>query len=224
MSNAAPPGSTWSPRCAVVVVARAPRAGAVKTRLAAGVGDAEALRIYRELGARVCGALAALGGCARTVAVTPDDALDEAAAWLGDAWRYAPQGDGDLGARMGRQLRLAFAGGADAAVVVGTDCPDVDAPIIESALAALAGADVVFGPALDGGYYLVGARRDAAGDDPARLFDGVPWSSPRTLEANLRRVAALGLRHALLPPLRDVDTAADWAAWQASQGQTPPRG
>lgn len=201
---------------AVVVLARAPRLGAVKTRLAAGVGAAEALRIYVELGARVCTAMAGLAGCARVVAVTPDDALEESRRWLGDGWRHRAQGDGDLGVRMGRQLARAFADGADAAVVIGTDCPDLDAATVETAFAALARADVVFGPALDGGYYLVGARRDAAGAAPERLFAGVPWSSPQTLDANLARVAALGLRHALLPPLRDIDTAADWAAWQAA--------
>jgi rSAM/selenodomain-associated transferase 1 len=201
----------------VVVFARAPRPGTVKTRLAADVGEAEALRIYRELAERTCAAVATLPAVARVVAVTPDDGCDETRRWLGDGWPCVPQGDGDLGARMGRQLARAVASGARKVVIVGTDCPELDAATMERAFDALDGAEVVFGPALDGGYYLVGVRGEAAGDDPARLFDAVPWSSERTLAANLACVAGLGLRAALLAPLRDVDTAADWAAWLAAR-------
>jgi uncharacterized protein len=206
----------------LVVFARAPERGRVKTRLAAAIGDDAALACYRALGAAVVDALrppvAPDGRRAwRTiVAHTPADAAPALAAWLTpahDGLAYEPQADGDLGARMRAAAERAAAGGADRVVVVGTDCPDVDAATVAAALDALGRADVVLGPALDGGYYLVGIRAPVA-RACAALFDGVPWSAPDTLAVSLARAAAAGLTVAQLAPLRDVDTEEDWRWWQ----------
>jgi rSAM/selenodomain-associated transferase 1 len=122
-----------------------------------------------------------------------------------------PQASGDLGERMS----AALAGGlqqADAAVLVGSDCPGLSTAEIESALEQLeAGEDVVFGPALDGGYYLVAMRTHHAG-----LFSDIPWGSGAVLETSLQRARRLGLRFSLLSPLRDIDTAEDYQAWRAA--------
>ena len=207
----------------VVVFARAPELGRVKTRLAATVGDAAALACYRELGRTVVDAVRHADrstGAApwRTVvAHTPADAAPALAAWLdphgAGGLAYQPQADGDLGARMRGAVERAIADGAPRVVVVGTDCPDVDAAVVARALAALDGADVVLGPALDGGYYLVGVRAPAD-RACAALFEGVPWSAPDTLAVTLARLAAAGLAVAHLTALRDVDTAEDWAWWR----------
>ena len=204
----------------LVVFARAPERGRVKTRLAASVGEAAALACYRELGRAVVDAVRAPtgeGGRAawRTVvAHTPPDGAPALAAWLDPDGRgalaYEPQVDGDLGARMRAAVERALAAGAPRVVVVGTDCPDVDAAVVGEALAALDAADVVLGPALDGGYYLVGVRHPRP-----EIFAGVPWSTPHTLAVTLQRAQSAGLTVALLAPLRDIDTAADWEAWRA---------
>jgi rSAM/selenodomain-associated transferase 1 len=207
----------------VVIFARAPELGRVKTRLAATVGAPEALACYRAMGRAVVDAVRHPGGATGAarwrlvVAHTPADAAPALAAWLdpqgAGGLAYAPQADGDLGARMRAAVERAIADGAPRVVVVGTDCPDVDAAVVGDAFAALDTADVVLGPALDGGYYLVGVRAPAD-RACAALFEGVPWSAPDTLAVTLARAAAAGLSVARLAPLRDVDTADDWAWWR----------
>ena len=193
---------------ALVVFARAPELGRVKTRLAAEVGAAAALAAYETLGARVVRAVRGVPACELVVAFTPRDRRARLQAWLGDGLAYEPQDDGDLGARMAAAIARRRAAGAAKVVVIGTDCPDVTAATVEEAFTRLDAADVVLGPALDGGYYLVGVRRPTP-----ELFAGVPWSAPDTLAVTLERAQGAGLTVALLAPLRDIDTAADWAAW-----------
>jgi len=192
----------------VMVFARAPVEGRVKTRLAAGIGAAGALNVYRGLGRRVVDQLR--GGNYRVVVChDPPDQGERVADWLGrgglDFW---PQTEGDLGQRMHSALVQAFEAGAAAACVVGTDAPGVDQDLVEEAFSSLAGgADVVFGPALDGGYYLVAIRNPSPG-----IFQRIPWSTPQVLGASLARCRDLGLQATLLRTLRDVDTEADLVA------------
>jgi hypothetical protein len=115
----------------------------------------------------------------------------------------------DLGERLFRALEEAAAAGALVAAV-GSDHPELSASGVEAAFEALeAGADLVLGPAADGGYYLIAARPDAV---QRSLFAGVPWSTPAVLEETLARAARSGLLCHLLPRGWDVDTAADLAA------------
>ena len=200
-------------RRALIVFARAPEAGVVKTRLAAELGDAEALRLYREMGTAVV-AQATRGAWQCTVAFTPHDGAPTVRAWLGDALDYVPQVAGDLGERMGQAIRSALSHGADRVVVIGTDCPELESGDIVSAFDALDEADVVFGPATDGGYYLIGVR----GDHPA-LFERMAWSAPDTLAVSLDRAAQAGLVVRLLGLRSDIDTAEDLRAWRARRSR-----
>jgi rSAM/selenodomain-associated transferase 1 len=185
----------------LIMFARAPRLGTVKRRLAREAGDVAALRFHRAM----LGVLARRLGRDRrwraVLAVTPDRAR------FRTPLRTVPQGRGDLGERMARAL----ARDRRRAVLVGSDIPGLRAADIAAAFRALDGrADAVFGPAEDGGYWLVGLgpRR------PPALFRRVRWSGPHALAdtvANCR-----GRRVALLRRLRDVDDAADLAAaWRA---------
>lgn len=176
----------------VIVFARAPRLGQVKSRLARGIGAMAALRFYRGQLAATLRQVAGDGRWCAVIAATPD----------GARWR-APlpkrsQGHGDLGQRMRRALRP-----FRRAVIVGSDIPGLRRADIAHAFAALGQADAVFGPAHDGGYWLVGLgpRR------PAHPFARVRWSSEHALSDTLENFA--GRRIALLRSLRDVDTAAD---------------
>ena len=210
-----------TPLPVVVVFARAPELGRVKTRLAATIGDPAALACYRALGRAVVDAVRhpdAMNGAWRTVIThTPADAAPALAAWLdphgAGGLAYEPQADGDLGTRMRAAVERAIVAGAPCVVVIGTDCPDVDAAVVRDAMRALDAADVVLGPALDGGYYLVGVRAPAD-RACAALFEGVPWSAPDTLAVSLARAAAAGLTVAQLAPRRDVDTEDDWRWWR----------
>ena len=201
-------------RRALIVFARAPELGRVKTRLAAEVGDGAALRAYRTLAEQVIAAASASATYSMTVAYTPPDAEPAMRQWLGPGVMLRPQSGADLGARMAAAIADAISGGAERVVVIGTDCPDVTADVVAEAFTRLGVADVVLGPASDGGYYLIGMSR------PHReLFEGVPWSSAETLRATLARARAGGLSVTLLDERRDIDTVEDWRAWIALSGQ-----
>lgn len=193
----------------LLIFARYPELGQVKTRLALTVGPEEALRVYCELLTRT---RTAADGVAATktlwLAGDPPASGPAFADWTGYARR--PQPAGNLGQRMHHAFAAAFDAGATAAVVIGTDCPDLTAAHLTAAFHQLATHDVVVGPALDGGYYLLGTRRLVAD-----LFANKPWSTDTVLAATLADADRLGLRVAHLPALSDVDTGADLAAWQS---------
>ncbi len=196
----------------VVVFARAPVPGRVKTRLAAAVGPEAAAAVYRALLDHTLAAARASG-----LDVTLALAVDQASDWRPPAGvAVVPQGSGELGERMQRAFAERFAVGAAGVVLVGSDLPGLSAELFRQAAAALDDAAVVLGPAADGGYWLVGQR--APGVD---LFSGVPWSSPRTLAATRQRLVELGVDHRELPVLGDVDTVADLAAAVADQAVEP---
>lgn len=189
----------------LVVFAKAPRPGAVKTRLAAAIGAEAAARAQADMTAAVLSRLAGSGPWTSLLAVAPDEAADDPALWPADVPR-APQGPGDLGERMAR-----FLGGAapDAPVVlVGSDIPAMAPANVARAFRSLRDCDLVFGPARDGGFWLVGTR----GPLPAGLFSGVRWSMPGVLAAVLARAG--GARVALTDVLEDVDDLPAYRRWR----------
>ncbi|MGH7536703.1 MAG: TIGR04282 family arsenosugar biosynthesis glycosyltransferase [Gemmatimonadales bacterium] len=204
--------SARTPARALIVFAKAPEAGRVKTRLARELGEAGALAAYRELGTVVIGAAAGVSDCETVIAFTPPDREGLVRAWLGGGPRYEPQPEGDLGARMLGAIAARFAAGAAKVVLIGTDCPGVGSALLKTAFARLDQADAVFGPAADGGYYLVGMTRPIP-----ELFRGIPWSTGATMAVTLERAATARVEVAMLEERRDIDTAADWRAWQASR-------
>lgn len=194
---------------------RAPEAGRVKTRLAATLGADGALRVYRRLAEHTVREARAVDAELR-VHFTPADRESEVRAWLGDGPRYLAQAEGDLGTRMEAAFRSAFADGAERVVIVGSDLPDLTAALLRRAFGALDEHPAVLGPALDGGYYLLGMRAMIPG-----VFDGVPWSTDAVLARTLQRMRAAGIEPALLPALADVDEADDlpagWAEWAVAR-------
>jgi len=188
-----------------VIFAKAPRLGQVKSRLAAGIGAVAALRFHRETTERLLRRVGTDRRWRVWLALTPRRAL---AHWPSSA-RWLDQGQGDLGRRMGRVFRVLPPGPA---VIVGSDIPELSARHVAAAFRALGGHDAVLGPAVDGGYWLIGLRRRPR--IPAGLFEGVRWSSVHALadtRASLPRNAAV----ALLETLEDVDDAESHARWRA---------
>lgn len=196
----------------LVVFLKAPRPGHVKTRLAASLDGDAAAAIYRVLVQRT---LAAARRFARTqpattveLRFTPADADPEIAAWRESNWISTDQGDGDLGQRLRRTFDHAFAQGASRVIVVGTDCPSLTDADLTEAFAALDFHEVVLGPALDGGYWLLGLRAPAP-----TLFEDMPWSTSTVFAETHRRAAAAGLHVKELRRLADIDTLEDWRTW-----------
>jgi hypothetical protein len=187
----------------VVMMARAPVLGAVKTRLARDVGADAALAFYRDTLATLVTRLHGRAAFTLVLAVTPDAAADDAGLWPPGPARV-PQGEGDLGARMRRPLARATP--TAPVLVVGSDLPELTAGHVETALAALGAGrhDLVFAPALDGGFWLVGARRPP----PDQLFAEVRWSGPHALADSLRSVDGAATVLTALE-LADVDRGAD---------------
>jgi rSAM/selenodomain-associated transferase 1 len=203
----------------LLVFARVPALGRVKSRLAAGVGEAAALATYQELLAITHRAITeakvpATVWLADTVGHLPT--TEETQPWPNLAARCQPAGD--LGTRMATAFAAAFAAGAGRVAIIGTDCPGLQATHLTQAFALLETHDVVLGPATDGGYYLLGLRQPQP-----ELFQHKAWSTDSVLADTLADARRLGLRVALLPALRDVDTAADLAAWRASEASAALR-
>lgn len=184
----------------VVVFGREPIPGEVKNRLAAGIGDGAAARVYAAMlehtlevagnsGARVVLSLAEVpsGSWVRNLNVVVEI-----------------QRGKDLGDRMDDAFIRRFTEGERRVVVVGTDCPWFAASHIAKASAKLGGADAVLGPSTDGGYWLVAQRPPGLA-----MFTRIPWSSPETMERTRKRIRALGGSWFELEELVDIDTFED---------------
>lgn len=200
---------TEPPAEAVLVFVREPVAGRVKTRLAAEIGAQPALRVYARLAEHAVAEARRLRPRAEVrVHFTPADAGAAVRRWLGHGPVYLPQPEGDLGERMEQAFRAAFDDGFERVVIVGSDLPGMSAALLRQAFDLLRRSPVVLGPALDGGYYLLGLR-GASSALLTALFEGVPWSTAAVLEYTLQRLRDAGIAPVLLEPLRDVDRAAD---------------
>jgi hypothetical protein len=181
---------------------KAPMAGRVKTRLARQTSVVRASAFYRQASGGLIQRLAGDRRWQTVLAVAPDSSCGGAPfpVWPPGLPRLA-QGGGDLGERLQRIFDRLPPGPV---VVIGSDCPYVMRGDIADAFAALGGADAVLGPADDGGYWLVGARRFPT---TPRMFDGVRWSSATTLADTCANLDAW--RVALLRQLSDVDSRRD---------------
>lgn len=197
----------------LVIFAREPRLGAVKSRLARDIGAAAALRFQEETLAALLRRLASDPRWRCWLALTPDRFVRA----VRRRWRRLPrsivlaaQGRGDLGQRMARAFATLPPGPA---VLIGSDVPAVGPAHIADAFAALGSHDAVFGPAEDGGYWLVGLRRLRPMPD---LFRAVRWSTPYALADTLANLRP-GETHALVARLADVDDGEGLAAWRRRQ-------
>jgi rSAM/selenodomain-associated transferase 1 len=194
------------PRPVVILFARAPRLGTVKSRLARGIGQRAALRFYMGTLAAVARPIARDRRWTTLLATTPGGARARWDRFVPAATRRIAQPRGDLGRRMAGAMRPHCV-----AILAGSDVPGLRPADIAAAVRALGRADAVFGPAEDGGYWLVGMgpRR------PARPFAGVRWSGEHALADTLANFR--GRRVALLRRQPDVDTAEDLAALRAGR-------
>ncbi len=188
----------------IIVFAKAPRPGAVKTRLIPALGAAGAARLHERLVERTLATAAAAGVGPLELCVDPasDPFLAARAAAYGAT--LTGQGPGDLGARMHRAFERALAG-VSAAILVGADCPALTLEYLREARDGLAsGYDVVIGPAADGGYVLIGLRHlDSS------LFERIRWGGPDVLGDTRARLRALGWRCRELDTLWDIDRPED---------------
>ncbi|MGA9118920.1 MAG: TIGR04282 family arsenosugar biosynthesis glycosyltransferase [Bacteroidota bacterium] len=187
----------------LLIFAKFPDVGNVKTRLGRTIGMQKAASVYQELAGHTfaIGADVARRGVTVYIffeATVPEEVVRN---WVRRPFSYAPQVGTTLGERMRNAFDLTFARGMDEAVIVGTDIPGLSSPLIDAAFEFLRSKDVVIGPAADGGYYLLGMKAPTKD-----LFSGIVWSTPAVLPSTIDRIDQAGLRYALLEQLADIDT------------------
>jgi rSAM/selenodomain-associated transferase 1 len=182
--------------------------GKVKTRLAAGVGEEQALNIYIQLLAKTYLVLRDI-----SVSITTyfSEFIPEKPTY--PAGNRMVQVGQDLGERMKNAFAENFELGIEKVILIGTDCPSLEGKHIIQAFEALDQSDLVLGPAKDGGYYLIGMKRRAD-----FLFEGITWSSELVLSQTLALAAEQGLQTSLLPVLEDIDTLEDWERYCSQIG------
>lgn len=191
----------------VLFFVKYPEAGRVKTRLGSVIGAEPAAMLYRLF---VQDMMEQLGKVRADLRIVCDPDADGSVAryksWLGPQHSYFAQQGASLGARMQHALEAAYAKGYERVVVLGSDVPDYPHELVQKALDDLYLADGVIGPAFDGGYYLIGFRKDAY--LPA-AFDGVEWSTPRVFEQTMEHLDEARKEVVRLPDWNDVDTMWD---------------
>ncbi len=198
--------------CALIIFAKLPRPGEVKTRLGKSIGMKESARIYDQF-ARHAFTLADTvksKGVSDYVFFTPGPRAGEVATWVDRPFLFVEQEGENLGERMRNAFVRTFDDGAQRTVIIGTDVPELNASIIESAFHQLADHDVVLGPSTDGGYYLLGMKPPVK-----EVFDGIEWSSEKVFAQTVKCLQTSLLSYARLPEFADVDTEKDYRQYLA---------
>lgn len=192
---------------AVLVFAKLPEPGQVKTRLGGVLGPEQAAGLHRACIADTLALVAPLRGCRKFFFHASENAPSDARVGLPALpveWNVAEQRGRDLGTRLEHAFCTAFRSGARRVVCIGTDTPWMGSQRILQALHWLHEVDVVLGPSLDGGYYLIGTR----GPLPI-LFRRMPWGTSRLYQTTLRTMHRSRLSHRLLPRDFDLDRPRD---------------
>lgn len=192
----------------LIVYARVPELGKVKTRLAAQIGDIAALAAYRSLLLNVLNRMAGLDDIDKELCITGADIASECSQLSSKfGFSLAAQAQGDLGQRMCETLRQALSRHSKV-LLIGSDCPLLDESHIRWAMAALEQHDAVFVPVEDGGYSLIGLRRLIP-----ELFEGIRWSTDSVMQESRRKLRELGASWLESEQLWDVDEPEDWVRW-----------
>ena len=185
----------------VIVFVKNIKLGKVKTRLAKTIGNQGAFEVYTELVKLTETATTSMQADKRIY--FSETILDDQ--WMGFS-KYAQEGE-DLGARMKNAFQKGFNDGYERIVLIGSDLPDITSAHINAGLEALQHSPVVFGPAVDGGYYLIGLSKLQNS-----VFNDKPWSASHLLEVTLDELKTLEVPFELLDTLNDIDTFEDLTA------------
>ncbi|WP_066425601.1 TIGR04282 family arsenosugar biosynthesis glycosyltransferase [Anabaena sp. 4-3] len=193
----------------LIIFTRYPEPGKTKTRLIPALGSVGAANLQREMTEyTISQALELQEGISIEVRFAGGN-LQLMQEWLGSGLLYQCQGDGDLGVRMGRSLADAFQHNAQTVVIIGTDCPEANDQILAQAFTQLQTFDLVLGPAIDGGYYLIGLRRYIP-----ELFCNIDWGTSQVLQQTIDIANQLHISYFYLPTLADIDRREDLLIWQ----------
>ena len=186
----------------ILIMTKFPRVGEVNTRMIPDIGAEKATAVHRKMAEHIIEVTGDLISVKRVIHIA-NSSEDEADEWLGQSNWIAQRGE-DLGERMANAITHSMEQGAEKVLVVGTDCPLLNGDIFEQTLEALEDFDVVYVPAHDGGYVLIGMNdlQDAA-------FRDIDWGTEHVLDQSLHQLRGDGITYKLLKPLSDIDFAKD---------------
>jgi len=188
-------------RC-LIIFAKSPISGEVKTRLIPYITPTEAAELYKAFIADIICNTHKLKCEQVTIAYTPSNAEATFHSICGQSVNYLPQKGHNLGERMKNAFMYSFDKGSQRTVIIGTDSPTLPLSYIRDAFDALKEVPVTIGPTFDGGYYLIGLS-----EQNAAIFDGVDWSTSRVFSQTLTKIQAINKQLYVLPPWYDVDTS-----------------
>lgn len=192
----------------LIIFARYPSKGKVKTRLAKDTSEDFALKFYGDCAGKILNQIKMLNHFNRYLFFTEAAEKEKVMNWAGSKFLYALQEGKNLGERMLNALELVFSHYAEKVIIVGTDVPDLDADSIKEAERKLDEADLVIGPSNDGGYYLLGMKKVYKD-----LFQEIEWSSGSVFNSTMKKAEELNLKTIRLEMLRDIDTKNDLDEW-----------
>ena len=193
----------------IILFTRFPQPGKVKTRLIGRLGLQGAAELHTQMTEQIiCQIQPALQSRKIQLQIYYyGGSQQEMADWLGRSHTLCPQQGSDLGQRMEHAFAQTIQQGAERILLIGSDCPHIDAAIITSGLAKLHSHKLVLGPTTDGGYYLIGLR--AGGSEYMSLFTNIDWGTDQVLEQTLTQAKMNGLSYTLLSKLNDIDRPED---------------
>ncbi len=196
--------------CSLLIFTRYPEAGTTKTRLIPALGAKGAARLQKDLTEKVVGQarLLAQRTAIDIVLYYSGGNRQKMISWLGLPDCFT-QAEGDLGYKMRRAFEQTFAGGADTAILIGSDIPGITEDLLFQAFSGLSAGKVVIGPSRDGGYYLIGLTANVAKILLPLLFDRMPWSTPHLFKDTMDRLTDAGFEVATLLTLSDIDLPED---------------
>lgn len=193
----------------IVIFAKAPVPGQVKTRLLPHLSPEQAASLYRAFLTDWCRALSTVTMARRVIAYTPPEGLKALRALIGEEAIYISQTGADLGERLTAAAQWASDQNYRKVLLVGSDSPTLPIQYVKRAFDWLDSRDVVIGPSVDGGYYLIGFSEEGASLAVPLVFEGIRWSTDVVFRQTLEKLQALDARLGLLPPWYDVDTPAE---------------
>lgn len=189
---------------ALIIFVKNPIKGRVKSRLAKTIGEEKALKIYKDLIAHTLEITLPLE-CNKIVYYS--DFIPATDQWSQMGYRQELQNGDDLGQRMYHAFEKEFEKRRKNICIIGTDCPELNTNIIVKAFDQLQKAEIVIGPATDGGYYLLGMQHLQK-----KIFEKKQWSSPTVFADTIKDIETFGIKHNLLPMLNDIDEEKDLIA------------
>jgi rSAM/selenodomain-associated transferase 1 len=205
-----------SPEQSIILFIRFPERGRVKSRLAEDIGEENAWVLYQYFVLDLLETVSRVN-CVLKIYYSPSEAGDGMKEWLGSGYSYMPQHGGDLGEKMRNAIEEVFRQGCDETVLIGSDIPDVPHMLIERAY-AFSRHDAVIGPSHDGGYYLIGFRKDTFLPE---IFEGIDWGTEKVFGKTMELFTDSNYNVCILPLWQDVDRLSDLKALYERNINTP---